>query len=185
MTSTDSPRPPRPHRHGRPALPTLAPRIEIIGALGARYDEILTPEALAFLAELHDRFAGTPRTSCSPTACDRASTIAQRARPATSCAETAHIRDDTDVAGRRRRARAWRTAASRSPDRPTAKMTINALNSGAKVWLADQEDATSPTWTNVIEGQLDLHDAIRGDLEFTSPEGKDVPGHRRARPRRS
>ena len=52
------------------------------------------------------------------------------------------------------------------------KMTINALNSGAKVWLADQEDATSPTWKNVIEGQLSLRDAIRGELSFTSPEGK-------------
>ncbi len=52
-------------------------------------------------------------------------------------------------------------------------MTINALNSGAKVWLADQEDATSPTWKNVIEGQLSLRDAIRGELAFTSPEGKE------------
>ena len=51
-------------------------------------------------------------------------------------------------------------------------MTINALNSGAKVWLADQEDATSPTWKNVIEGQLSLYDAIRGQLSYTSPEGK-------------
>jgi len=51
-------------------------------------------------------------------------------------------------------------------------MTINALNSGARVWLADQEDATSPTWANVIGGQLSLRDAIRGELSFTSPEGK-------------
>ena len=49
------------------------------------------------------------------------------------------------------------------------KMAINALNSGAKVWLADQEDATSPTWTNVIEGQLTLRDFLRGALEYTSP----------------
>ncbi|HAN23850.1 MAG TPA: malate synthase A, partial [Microbacterium ginsengisoli] len=53
------------------------------------------------------------------------------------------------------------------------KMTINALNSGARVWLADQEDATSPTWKNVVEGQLSLFDAIRGQLSFTSPEGKE------------
>ena len=52
------------------------------------------------------------------------------------------------------------------------KMAINALNSSAKVWLADQEDATSPTWTNVIEGQLTLFDQVRGQLSFTSPEGK-------------
>ncbi|MGO1920113.1 MAG: malate synthase A, partial [Microbacterium sp.] len=52
------------------------------------------------------------------------------------------------------------------------KMTINALNSGAKVWLADQEDATSPTWQNVIGGQLSLRDAIRGELSFTNEAGK-------------
>ncbi len=52
-------------------------------------------------------------------------------------------------------------------------MTVNALNSGAKVWLADMEDATSPTWTNVIGGQHSLFDAIRGQVDFTSPEGKE------------
>ena len=51
-------------------------------------------------------------------------------------------------------------------------MTINAMNSGAKVWLADQEDATSPTWANVVGGQLSLFDAIRGPIDFTSAEGK-------------
>src|SRR5690606_12910347 len=45
-------------------------------------------------------------------------------------------------------------------------------NSGAKVWLADFEDATSPTWRNVIRGQLNLRDAIDRTIEFTSPEGK-------------
>src|SRR5690606_28383699 len=53
------------------------------------------------------------------------------------------------------------------------KMTINALNSGARVWLADQEDATSPTWRNVIGGQLSLRDAIRGELSFTTPDGRE------------
>ncbi len=52
------------------------------------------------------------------------------------------------------------------------KMTINALNSGAKVWLADLEDATSPTWANVIGGQLSLFDVARGTIAYTSPEGK-------------
>ena len=86
--------------------------------------------------------------------------------------DTAHIRDDAE----------WRVAGAGPglEDRrveitgPTdPKMTINALNSGARVWLADQEDATSPTWKNVIEGQLSLRDAIRGELSFTSPEGKE------------
>ncbi|MDF2492761.1 MAG: malate synthase [Microbacterium sp.] len=85
--------------------------------------------------------------------------------------DTACIRDDTT----------WRVAGAGPglEDRrveitgPTdPKMTINALNSGAKVWLADQEDATSPTWKNVIEGQLSLRDAIRGELSYTNADGK-------------
>ncbi|MET0725409.1 MAG: malate synthase A, partial [Leifsonia sp.] len=53
------------------------------------------------------------------------------------------------------------------------KMAINALNSSAKVWLADQEDATSPTWANVVEGQLSLFDAVRGQLSFTAADGRE------------
>lgn len=143
--------------------------IEILGRLGPRYDEILTPEALAFLAELHRRFSGR-----------RHDRLADRMRRRYEIGnghdprfrdDTAHIREDAD----------WRVAGAGPglEDRrveitgPTdPKMTINALNSGARVWLADQEDATSPTWRNVIEGQLSLRDAIRGELEYTSPEGK-------------
>ena len=51
-------------------------------------------------------------------------------------------------------------------------MTINALNSGAKVWLADLEDANTPHWHNVVAGQVNLYDAARGTIAFTSPEGK-------------
>ena len=85
--------------------------------------------------------------------------------------ETKHIRDDDS----------WRGAplAPGLEDRrveitgPTErKMTINALNSGAKTWLADQEDANTPAWENMIGGQLNLYEAIRGTIEFTSPEGK-------------
>ena len=53
------------------------------------------------------------------------------------------------------------------------KMAINALNSGARVWLADLEDANTPHWRNVVGGQLTLRDAVRGQLSFTSPEGKE------------
>ncbi|WP_312678279.1 malate synthase A [Microbacterium sp.] len=144
--------------------------ITIEGAMRPRYDEILTPEALAFVAELHARFAGR-----------RHDRLADRMRRRFEIgnghdpqfrADTAHIREDAE----------WRVAGAGPglEDRrveitgPTdPKMTINALNSGAKVWLADQEDATSPTWRNVIEGQLSLYDAIRGQLSYTSPEGKE------------
>ena len=53
-------------------------------------------------------------------------------------------------------------------------MVINALNSGAKVFMADFEDANAPKWTNMIEGQINVRDAIRGTIQFSSPEGKDT-----------
>jgi malate synthase len=145
------------------------PALEIAGPLGDRYDEILTPEAIAFVAALHARFGGR-----------RLDRLADRLRRHFQIGighdpsfrdDTAYIRADTT----------WRVAGAGPglEDRrveitgPTdPKMAINALNSGARVWLADQEDATSPTWKNVIEGQLTLRDAIRGQLRFTSAEGK-------------
>ncbi|MFE6736197.1 malate synthase A [Microbacterium sp. NPDC057650] len=145
------------------------PQVAVAGPIRERYDEILTPAALAFLAELHHRFAGR-----------RHDRLADRMRRRFEIGnghdprfrdDTRHIREDAD----------WRVAGAGPglEDRrveitgPTdPKMTINALNSGAKVWLADQEDATSPTWDNVIGGQLSLHDAIRGTLEHTSADGK-------------
>src|SRR5207247_831969 len=55
---------------------------------------------------------------------------------------------------------------------PTSrKMVINALNSGAKGFMADFEDSNSPTWSNMIGGQVNLADAVRGTIEYTSPEG--------------
>ncbi len=148
---------------------THTPAIEVRGPLRERYDEILTPDALGFLAELHDRFAGRRHDRLA----DR-----MRRRYEIGNGHDPRFRDDT--AGIRDDA-SWRVAGAGPglEDRrveitgPTdPKMTINALNSGAKVWLADQEDATSPTWRNVIEGQLSLFDAIRGQLSFTSAEGK-------------
>ena len=52
------------------------------------------------------------------------------------------------------------------------KMVINALNSGARVFMADCEDSLCPTWSNVIDGQVNLHDAVRRTIDFESPEGK-------------
>ena len=51
-------------------------------------------------------------------------------------------------------------------------MIINALNSGANVFMADFEDSNSPTWRNIIEGQANLCDAVNGTITYTSPEGK-------------
>src|SRR4029453_632915 len=63
----------------------------------------------------------------------------------------------------------------RSPDPPEPKMAINALNSGARVWLADLEDANTPHWRNVVSSQVSLADAVRRRLTFESPEGKLYP----------
>lgn len=149
--------------------PTPTTAIVVTGPLHERYGEILTPDALAFLTELHARFAGR-----------RHDRLADRMRRRFEIgnghdphfrSDTAHIREDADwkVAGPGPGLEDRRVEITGPTD---PKMTINALNSGAKVWLADLEDATSPTWRNIIEGQLSLYDAIRGQLSYTSPEGK-------------
>ncbi|MBM7819190.1 malate synthase [Cellulosimicrobium cellulans] len=158
---------PRPERPARPA-PSGA--LRVIGTLGERYREILTPEALDFLTLLHDRFVAR-RHELLMDRQQRRQDVADGIDPDFRAA-TRPVRDDPS----------WRVAGSAGApgleDRrveitgPTdPKMTINALNSGAKVWLADAEDASSPTWRNVIEGQLALHDAIRGTLTHTTGSG--------------
>jgi malate synthase len=147
----------------------MNPSIDITGPRGERFDEILTDEALQFVAELHARFSGQRH--------DRLADRMQRrfdlgnGRDLRFLAETEHVRNDTTwkVAGAGPGLEDRRVEITGPTDR---KMAINALNSGANVWLADQEDATSPTWANVIGGQLSLFDFMRGQLDFTSPEGK-------------
>ncbi|MFJ5038830.1 malate synthase A [Streptomyces parvulus] len=129
-----------------------------------RQEEVLTDAALAFVAELHRRF--TPRRDELLTR--RAERRAEIARTSTLdfLPETAAVREDDS----------WRVAPAPAAlqDRrveitgPTdRKMTINALNSGAKVWLADFEDASAPTWENVIGGQLNLTAAYHRAIDFT------------------
>ncbi|WP_105035349.1 malate synthase A [Cryobacterium aureum] len=148
---------------------TIRPHLEVTGPLGDRYDEILTPDALEFLAELHERFAGTRHDLLAARLQTRVD--AANGRDPRFLSETASIRLDPtwSVAGAGPGLEDRRVEITGPTDR---KMAINALNSSAKVWLADQEDATSPTWTNVIEGQLTLFDQVRGQLSFTSPDGK-------------
>lgn len=131
-----------------------------------RQDEVLSRAALAFVAELHRRF--TPRRD--ELLVRRGERRAEIARTSTLdfLPETAAVREDDS----------WRVAPSPAAlnDRrveitgPTdRKMTINALNSGAKIWLADFEDASAPTWENVITGQLNLMDAYARKVDFTDP----------------
>ncbi|MFE7749096.1 malate synthase A [Streptomyces sp. NPDC057428] len=129
-----------------------------------RQDEVLTDAALAFVAELHRQF--TPRRD--ELLALRGERRAEIARTSTLdfLPETEAIRADGT----------WKVAPAPAAldDRrveitgPTdRKMTINALNSGAKVWLADFEDASAPTWENVITGQLNLIDAYNRNIDFT------------------
>ncbi|WP_149184683.1 malate synthase A [Streptomyces sp. TRM49041] len=129
-----------------------------------RQEEVLTDAALAFVAELHRRF--TPRRD--ELLARRAERRAEIARTSTLdfLPETAQIREDDS----------WRVAPAPAAldDRrveitgPTdRKMTVNALNSGARVWLADFEDASAPTWENVVLGQLNLIDAYERKIDFT------------------
>lgn len=133
-----------------------------------RQDEVLTDAALAFLAELHRRF--TPRrdellAARAERRAEIARTSALDFRP-----ETAHIRDgDWRVAPAPAALNDRRVEITGPTDR---KMTINALNSGARIWLADFEDASAPTWENVIAGQLNLTDAYERRLDFTDERGR-------------
>jgi malate synthase len=128
-----------------------------------RTEEILSEDALAFVAELHGRFG--QRRSELLTARE------QRDPPSGFLDETRAIREDTS----------WRVAPPRDDyaDRrveitgPTdRKLVINALNSGAKGFMADFEDANSPTWRNQIEGHVNLIDAIERTITYDSSEGK-------------
>jgi malate synthase len=133
-----------------------------------RGEEVLNPQALAFLGELHRRFA--PRRAELLEL--RRARRAEIARTATLdfLPDTAHIRDgDWRVADAPAALEDRRVEITGPTDR---KMTINALNSGARVWLADFEDASAPTWENVVGGQLNLIDAYERRIDFTSPEGK-------------
>jgi malate synthase len=144
------------------------PQLELTEALVGEDKTILTQPALAFLAELAARF--TPELTELMTAREqRQLEFDQGAVP------------DFDMGTREVREGAWQVAPipAEIADRRTEitgpvtrKMVINALNSGAQVYMADFEDSTAPTWSNVIDGQVNLRDAIRRQVDFTTPEGK-------------
>src|ERR1700690_384581 len=145
-----------------------APTVTIAGAQGAAEAEILSPKALEFLGSLASNFEA-----------ERQRLLAARVVRAEAwrkgklydfLPETASVRQgDWRVAPIPADLEDRRTEISGPVDR---KMVINALNSGAKVFMADFEDSTSPTWRNVIDGQVNLRDAVRREISFASPEGK-------------
>src|SRR3954449_8299742 len=142
---------------------------KVIGATGERFDEVLTPEAIAFVADLQRKFGQT-----------REELLARRQQRRQQAADTGKL-DFLDETKEIREDSSWRGAERADlTDRrveitgPTErKMLINALNSGAKVFMADFEDANTPNWANMIQGQLNLTDAIERRIDFTSPEGKE------------
>ena len=132
-------------------------------------ERVLTPAALELIADLHRRFEGRRRALLE------ARSARQRDIDATGrldfLEETRAIREDetwqvrpapTDLADRR--------VEITGPTEP--KMAVNALNSGAKVWLADLEDANTPHWSNVVTGQVVLQEAARGTLEHVADDGR-------------
>jgi malate synthase len=141
---------------------------EILGDMTPAYAEILTPEAMAFLANLSRRFEAT-----------RLERLAARVKKQAEIdagvdpdfpAETAEIRAASwTVAPIPKDLEDRRVEITGPVDR---KMVINALSSGASVFMADFEDSNSPTWHNNIDGHINLRDAINGSIGYVSPEGK-------------
>ncbi|YAL82316.1 malate synthase A [Dermacoccaceae bacterium W4C1] len=142
----------------------------IRGTMRPRFEKILTPEAVEFVSRLDSAFAGR-----------RAELLQARREKARRINNGENL--DFDPTTRQIRADDW-TVAPPAPgltDRrcelispATAKMGTKALTSGAQVWIADLEDATAPSWQNVITAQVNLFDAVRGQLTFTGKDGRTV-----------
>src|SRR6266705_1803659 len=131
-----------------------------------RFADVLSSDARAFLEELHRRFEPSRRTLL-PRRAERQAAFGRGELPGFPV-ETAGVREGD-----------WRVppAPADLTDRRVEitgpvdrKMMINALNSGANVFMADFEDANSPTWHNNIDGQINLRDALRRTIAFESPE---------------
>lgn len=171
-----------------PAAPTslsLPSGVAVTGALGPRFDEVLTLDALAFVAGLQRRFNETRKRLLALRA-QRQKRFDAGETP-DFLPETRHIREgDWKVAPIPADLLDRRVEITGPVDR---KMIVNALNSGAKVFMADFEDASSPLWANMIEGQLNLKDRWAGTIDFTEPSTgkayklKDKPAVLIVRPR--
>ncbi|HTA71655.1 MAG TPA: hypothetical protein VK776_25405, partial [Bryobacteraceae bacterium] len=150
-------------------VPRSQPAISIEAPAQPGVEAVLTPEALRFLTELHHRFDARRLELLEKRA------VRQQAIDAGQLPdflpETESIRKaDWKAAPIPKDLMDRRVEITGPVDR---KMIINALNSGANVFMADFEDSNSPTWENVISGQANLRDAVQGDIRYTSPEGKE------------
>ena len=133
------------------------------------YEDVLTPEALAFLARLH-RYAEPRRQQLLKARAQRQGRYDAGALPDFR-ADTKAIRESDWIVAPIPAALQDRRVEITGP--VERKMIINALNSGAKVFMADFEDSSAPSFANQLDGQVNLRDAVNGTLEYRSPEGKD------------
>jgi malate synthase len=165
-------------------LPRLPEGIEILGEVTPRFAEILTPQALAFVAKLARKFEARRRELMLMRTKRQAEFDAGKLPD--FLPETRTIREsDWTVSSVPHDLQDRRVEITGPTDR---KMVINALNCGANVFMADFEDSNTPTWENMIDGQINLRDAIARTISFTSPEGKsyrlnDKPATLLVRPR--
>ncbi len=144
------------------------PEIELTRPLLAGHAEILNPRALEFIARLADRF--TPElTQLLAARQQRQAEFDQGAVPGFAAATQSIRESDWQVAPIPAEIEDRRTEITGPVSR---KMVINALNSGAQVYMADFEDSTAPTWVNLIDGQLNLREAIRRQIDFSTEDGK-------------
>jgi malate synthase len=143
--------------------------IEVTGKITPEFEEILTPEAINFISRLEKEFRSA-RYELLQKRSARQAEIDKGILP-DFLASTKHIRDDPSwsVGDVPQDLQNRRVEITGPVDR---KMMINALNSRAEVFMADFEDATSPTWENLIEGHLNLRDTIDRTISFSSPGGK-------------
>jgi malate synthase len=147
---------------------SLPDGLTLVGPVRAAHCQILTPEALQFLADLHREF-NPRRLQLLSRRVQRQQALDRGEHPG-FLPETGQVREGNwrvlpvpdDLQDRR-------VEITGPVDR---KMVINALNSGASCFMADFEDAHAPQWEGTLDGQVNLRDAVRGHLEFLSPEGK-------------
>ncbi len=151
----------------RGTLPSVE-GVEVTGAINPGYEEILTPEALAFVASLARAFEGRRQELLARRVARQGEIDAGKLPD--FLPETRDIRaGDWTIAPIPADLQDRRVEITGPVDR---KMIINALNCGAKVFMADFEDANSPTWENNIEGQINLRDAINRSITFDNPDGR-------------
>src|ERR1700682_2245809 len=143
-------------------------QIALKGPSEGRSTEVLTPDALAFVARLQSAF-GDRRAELLRLRDERQARLDAGEMPDFPSTTQSVRESDWKVATAPKDLEDRRVEITGPTDR---KMLINALNSGARVFMADFEDANSPTWANLVEGQVNLIDAIERRIDFTSPEGK-------------